>query len=115
MPRYGLRMQILDIANMPLTLLLGILVGLLPLLLIISKGVTGPLRELNEALRKFSAGDFSQKLRVETEDEIGEVAKCFNDMVEDIRTLIDENYVITLREKKANWQLFRHRLIHIFI
>lgn len=101
MPRYGLRMQILDIANMPLTLLLGILVGLLPLLLIISKGVTGPLRELNEALRKFSAGDFSQKLRVETEDEIGEVAKCFNDMVEDIRTLIDENYVITLREKES--------------
>lgn len=101
MPRYGVQMQILDIVNMPLMLLLGILVGLLPVLLIISKGVTEPLRKLNEALRKFSSGDFSQKLEVESEDEIGEAAKCFNAMVEDIRTLIDENYVITLREKES--------------
>lgn len=100
-PKYGFCRQFLDIANMPLTLLLGILLGLLPLLLIISNTVTKPLQKVNEAIRKFSEGDFQQRVEVETEDEIGQVAKCFNSMVESIRTLIDENYVITLQEKES--------------
>lgn len=100
-PRYKIQMQILDIVNMPLTLLLGMLIGLLPLLLIISNVVTKPLYKVSEAIKKFSAGDFEQKVEVETNDEVGEVARCFNKMVEDIRILIDENYVITLREKES--------------
>lgn len=100
-PRYGIQMQILNIVNMPFTLLLGMLVGLLPLLLIISNIVTKPLCKVSEAIKKFSAGDFEQQVNVETKDEIGEVARCFNKMVEDIRGLIDKNYVITLREKES--------------
>lgn len=100
-PKYRMQMQILDIANMPLMLLLGMLIGLLPLLLIISNAVTKPLCKVSEAIRKFSSGDFEQRVEVETNDEVGEVARCFNKMVEDIRTLIDQNYVITLREKES--------------
>lgn len=101
MPRYRFRMQILDSINMPLTLLLGVLISLLPLLLIISNIVTKPLHKVSDAIRKFSAGDFEQQLEVETNDEVGEVARCFNKMVGDIRTLINENYVITLQEKES--------------
>lgn len=100
-PRYRLSMQLLDIANTPLALLLGMLAGLLPLLLIISNIVTKPLCRVSEAIKKFSAGDFEQQVEVETNDEVGEVARCFNKMVEDIRVLIDQNYVITLREKES--------------
>lgn len=100
-PRYSLQMQILDIAYMPLSLLVGMLIGLLPLLLIISNTVTKPLGMISEAIRKFSVGDFEQRLEIESEDEIGEVAHCFNKMVEDIRTLINENYVITLQERES--------------
>ncbi len=46
-------------------------------------------------------GDFEQRLEIDMNDEVGEVARCFNKMVGDIRTLIDENYVITLREKES--------------
>ncbi|MEZ3468832.1 MAG: histidine kinase [Schaedlerella sp.] len=100
-PHYNLQMQILDIAHMPLMLLAGMMVGLLPLLLIISNIVTEPLQKVSEAIQLFSVGDFEQRLEIDTNDEIGEVARCFNKMVEDIRTLIDENYVITLREKES--------------
>lgn len=100
-PHYNLQMQILDIAHMPLMLLAGMMVGLLPLLLIISNIVTKPLQKVSEAIQLFSVGDFEQRLEIDTNDEIGEVARCFNKMVEDIRTLIDENYVITLREKES--------------
>lgn len=100
-PRYELQMQFLDIAYMPITLLLGMLAGLLPLLMIISNVVTRPLRKVSDAIRKFSDGDFEQQVEVLTDDEVGEVAKCFNKMVEDIRALIDENYVKTLAEKES--------------
>lgn len=94
-------MQILDIVYMPLLLLAGIMIGLLPLLIIISNIVTKPLRKVSEAIRKFSVGDFEQRLEIDMNDEVGEVARCFNKMVADIRTLINENYVITLREKES--------------
>lgn len=100
-PRYSLQMQILDIANMPITLLISMLIALLPLLTLISNIVTKPLGRVNEAIRKFSTGDFKQQVQVTTGDEIGEVAMCFNKMVQDIKQLIDENYVITLRERES--------------
>ena len=100
-PAYGLQMQILDIAYMPLILLLGMLIGLLPLLMIISNVVTKPLRKLSEAINEVSTGDFEQQVEVMTHDEVGEVAECFNKMVYAIKELIDENYVITLEEKES--------------
>lgn len=100
-PKYGLQMQILDIAYIPITLLVSIMAGMLPLLLIISNIVTKPLRRVSEAIRKFSKGDFEQQVEVTTNDEVGEVARCFNKMVGDIKTLIDQNYVITLKERES--------------
>ena len=73
----------------------------MPLLLIISNVFTKPLRHVSEAIRKFSEGDFEQQVEVESQDEIGEVAECFNKMVVDIRTLINENYAIRLSEKES--------------
>lgn len=100
-PQYGLQMQITSIVYMPLMLMIGVMIALLPLLSLISNLVTKPLREVSEAICKFSAGDFEQQVKVTTHDEVGEVAECFNRMVGDIRKLIDENYVITLQEKES--------------
>lgn len=100
-PKYSLQMQIIDFAYMPIILLVAILIGMLPLLLIISQIITKPLNKLTIAINKFSKGDFEQKIQIKTEDEIGEVARCFNKMVEDIKKLIDENYIITLKEKQS--------------
>ncbi|NCC45121.1 MAG: HAMP domain-containing protein, partial [Clostridia bacterium] len=100
-PKYGLQMQIMDIVYMPVTLLAGVLIALLPLLLVISNIVTKPLSVVREAIQKFSQGDFGQQVTVTTHDEVGEVAECFNQMVGSIRDLINKNYVITLQEKES--------------
>lgn len=100
-PKYSMQMQAYDIAYMPILLLVGMLAGLLPLLVIISNIFTKPLRQVSEAIRKFAKGDFNQQVEVSTSDEIGEVAICFNKMVGDIEKLINENYVITLKEKES--------------
>lgn len=109
-PRYTGWEQIQDIAYMPLMLLLGVLAGMLPLFLIISRLYTKPLRQVSDAIRKFSSGDFTQKVAVTTSDEVGEVADCFNHMVADIKRLIDENYVIRLREKESELALLQAQI-----
>ena len=86
---------------MPLVILAFFMLGLLPLLLIISNIVTKPLRKLNEAINDVSEGNFDQQVEVLTHDEVGEVAECFNRMVLAIKELIDKNYVITLQEKES--------------
>ena len=100
-PKYDLQMQVLDIVHMPLLLLIGMLIGLLPLLWIISDIVTKPLYQLTLAINEVSEGDLEQQVEVITHDEVGEVAECFNQMVKAIKELIDENYVMKLQEKES--------------
>ena len=69
--------------------------------MIISNVVTKPLLRLREAIVEVSTGDFDHQVEITTQDEIGEVAQCFNRMVNSIRELIEKNYVITLQEKES--------------
>lgn len=101
MPKFGVWTQIKKSLYTPLILLGGVLAGMLPLFLMISNLVTKPLHKVSIAIRKFSDGDFEQKVEVTTRDEVGEVAECFNYMVEAIKNLINENYVIKLHEKES--------------
>lgn len=101
MPQYGVLGQLKRSIGTSIILLVGVLAGMLPLLMIISNLITKPLHRLINAIRKFSCGDFEQKVEVETRDEFGEAAACFNSMVSAIKNLIDENYVIKLRERES--------------
>ena len=101
LPQQRLHAQIKSVAMSPLISLVVFLLGMFPVLMLISAMVTRPLRKVSAAIQRFSTGDFEQQLEVETEDEIGQVAKCFNEMVGEIKKLIDENYVITLSEKES--------------
>lgn len=100
-PESNVKGQILSVAYTPIILLAGILLGLFPVLTLISNIVTNPLGKVCVAMGQFRQGDFSQQLEVKTNDEVGEVASCFNKMVTDIKTLIEENYVIALKEKES--------------
>ena len=100
-PKQQMQAQIRSVVLSPLVFLVVLLAGMFPLLVIISNMVTGPLRKVSAAITNFSTGDFEQRLEVDTDDEIGQVAKCFNEMVGEIKKLIDENYVITLSEKES--------------
>ena len=85
----------------PLALLVGFLFGLYPVLLVVSNLVSKPLYTLRVAMENFMRGDFSQKVDVMTQDEVGEASACFNRMVDDIRELIDKNYVLAIKERES--------------
>lgn len=85
----------------PLALLVGFLIGLYPVLLLVSDIVSKPLHTLINAMENFKQGDFDQKVEVMTQDEVGEATACFNRMVDDIKELINKNYVMALKERES--------------
>lgn len=49
-----------------------------------SRNITRPLREMNEAAKVIANGDFEKRISVKTRDEVGQLAKSFNDMAESL-------------------------------
>jgi signal transduction histidine kinase len=50
------------------------------MIFIISKRITTPLKNMSKVARSIAEGDFEQRVKVETKDEIGELAETFNFM-----------------------------------
>lgn len=73
-------------------LLKGILIGVVFLVIgfiityLTAKGITKPLNRLTKGVRTLGMGGTVDKLPVETEDEIGKLAKAFNYMTESLET-----------------------------
>ncbi|MDV7240696.1 MULTISPECIES: HAMP domain-containing sensor histidine kinase [Rhodococcus] len=51
---------------------------------ILAHGMTSPLREMTAAARAMATGDYSRRVRSTSRDEIGELARAFNSMAEDL-------------------------------
>lgn len=100
-PKVGLADFFDSVIYAPLALLLGFLAGLYPIMVLVSNIVSKPLHSLCIAMENFKRGDFEQKVEVITLDEVGEASACFNSMVDDIRDLIDKNYVMALKERES--------------
>ncbi len=61
----------------------GLVLGTLGAALL-AKRITGPLRKLVEGTVRISRGDFSQQIEVDSADEVGELARGFNEMTRDL-------------------------------
>lgn len=59
---------------------------------ILSKSISRPINELSRLMKKVEAGERDVNFHIETEDEIGQLGKSFNDMVREINRLIKEVY-----------------------
>jgi two-component system NtrC family sensor kinase len=62
-----------------LVLLIGILLGLL-----LARKISIPLMALRDAANRVGEGDLTQKVKQISNDEIGELGKAFNHMVDDL-------------------------------
>ncbi|WP_232695522.1 methyl-accepting chemotaxis protein [Brevibacillus daliensis] len=60
------------------------------LMFFLVRSITIPLRSLVEATRAISNGDLTEKVRITSHDEIGEVATSFNQMRSSLRSLLKE-------------------------
>lgn len=52
-----------------------------------SKRITKPLQDINDAAKVIANGDFNRRIDIMTDDEIGELARSFNEMAEGLNRL----------------------------
>lgn len=65
------------------SLLLGGVLGLLAIQ-VLARGMTSPLREMVSATQAMVAGDYSRRIRASSRDEVGELARAFNQMASEL-------------------------------
>jgi signal transduction histidine kinase len=72
----------------------------------ITRSVTKPITILKNAITKIGKGDFDTKIELESEDEIGELAICFNKMTEDLKqstaSIAELNKEISMRKQSQD-------------
>jgi two-component system, sensor histidine kinase YesM len=78
----------------------GILISFL-LGFLLSKPLVGSIHTLREAMVKVEKGNFAERVTVNSNDELGELGKGFNHMINEIERLVTEVYKTSLREKEA--------------
>jgi signal transduction histidine kinase len=66
------------------TLPLAIVVSLI-LTQVLARGMTSPLREMTAAARAMASGDYTQRVRATSRDEVGQLAASFNTMADDLQ------------------------------
>lgn len=69
--------------------------------------ITKPIQKLFQGVKKVGAGDFSQKIEVKSQDEIGKLADEFNKMSNQVETMIEE-----LREAARRQEEFTGSFAH---
>ncbi|MBA3439628.1 MAG: HD domain-containing protein [Pyrinomonadaceae bacterium] len=92
------------------TLAISLLAAVFALLigLLFAKQLTRPVRDLADGARRIAAGDFSQRIHVQSRTELGELGRSFNSMtdqlesfIEDLRHAAEENRQLFLGTVKA--------------
>jgi signal transduction histidine kinase len=63
--------------------------------LLLARGLTGPLRELTEAIRTLTKGELGRQVAVRSQDEIGELATAFNLMSTELERLLAQRQQMT--------------------
>jgi two-component system sensor histidine kinase YesM len=83
---------------------------------IFSRSILRPLFQMQDELGHIIAeGDFNRRLQVEGSDEISLLSANLNDMVSKLETLIDENYIIRLKESKFKLMALKSQINPHFI
>ncbi|MDT0164672.1 ATP-binding protein [Actinotalea sp. AC32] len=75
----GLYNQLGPTRTLPLAVVVGVLA-----VQVLARGMTSPLREMTAAARAMAGGDYSQRVRATSRDEVGQLADAFNRMAEDL-------------------------------
>lgn len=99
-----------EISYVPVVLMLGVLLGILPVMLFVSRVISRPLENLGDAMQQFQQGDFKHQLKVESNDEVGQVAQCFNHMVSEIEQLINKNYIMVLKKRESELAVLQAKI-----
>ncbi len=77
---------------------------------VISRTIVNPVQTLNGLMRKASSGDLDVRFNARSMDEIGELGRSFNTMVEEIKNLIEINKNEQRSKRRAELQILQEQI-----
>lgn len=69
-----------------------------------------PMVELKKETSRLQKGDFSARVTVRNRDEIGELGRQFNSMVQTIKDLIDNKYKLEIQQKESELRILQSQM-----
>lgn len=69
-----------------------------------------PILELRKETHRLKKGDFGAKVEVRSRDEIGELGRQFNHMVQTIKELIDNKYKLEIRQRESELKILQQQM-----
>jgi two-component system sensor histidine kinase YesM len=100
MDRKDIQAGFLELRNNIIYIILFCLVLLTIAALAFSKSFSSPIKQLLQSMKKVEKGDFNQKLKVRSKDEIGQLRQGYNQMVTELEKFIQRAYVSELKQKQ---------------
>ncbi|WP_162463187.1 sensor histidine kinase [Paenibacillus psychroresistens] len=102
-----------DINSIKTVIIFIIIVCLLlsiPLMFLLSFYLTLPLKNLLSSMKRFQKGNFLERIEIRNRDEIGDLSRGYNSMVANIKQLIDDSYILQIKEKEAEFNALQAQI-----
>jgi two-component system, sensor histidine kinase YesM len=100
-PMASLVKEINSINSFTLIVVIACLVVFIPLMAFMSSYLTAPIMTLLKSMKRFQQGNFNERVDFKYKDEIGQLGDGYNNMVKNIKELIDRAYVLQIKEREA--------------
>lgn len=101
MPAVTLLREIHSIKSFSIIVVIVCILLTFPLTLLISSYLTAPIKRLLESMKKFQQGCFDEHVEIKYDDEIGKLGMGYNQMVANVKELINNVYVLQIKEREA--------------
>ncbi|WP_342547027.1 sensor histidine kinase [Paenibacillus sp. FSL P2-0089] len=109
-PLRSLTQELNSIKSAVLVMVLASLVLSIPLLMFFSSFLTAPIKTLLLSMRRFQNGQFEEKVEIKYWDEIGQLSRGYNNMVGNIKALVDDAYLLKLKEQEAELKALQSQI-----
>lgn len=109
-PVSELQKKSLFLKNITISVLIVLVFIILLISVIVSNIILIPLRRLMSSFRTLEKGDFNIQVPVRGRDELAQIGKTFNSMVENIKKLISEKYEANLLRKHAELESLQSQI-----
>ncbi|WNS44152.1 sensor histidine kinase [Paenibacillus sp. MMS20-IR301] len=109
-PLSSLTEELSSIKSAVLVMILASLVLSIPLLMFFSSFLTAPIKTLLLSMRRFQNGQFDEKVNIKYWDEIGQLSRGYNNMVANIKALVDDAYLLKLKEQEAELKALQSQI-----
>lgn len=91
-------------------LIIACLLLSIPFMMVLTTFLTAPIKVLQRSMKRFQNGRFDERVDIKYRDEIGELGRGYNSMVANIKNLVDEVYVLQIREKEAELKALQSQI-----